>query len=146
VKRVLRDPQRYFHPATFREAFQDVVDVLAFHYQLDPVISPHDAHFRERLGEFLRVDPWTPLRDLYEEELLDAVLARGPEAVGICVAFPEQGVDAVLHTAWNPSDQPKAILLLDFAPPPEATIALGAEQDEVARQKQIDRDYYSMLR
>ncbi|MBL8899963.1 MAG: aspartyl/asparaginyl beta-hydroxylase domain-containing protein [Planctomycetes bacterium] len=95
VKSVLRDPRRYFDPATFREAFQDVVDILAFHYQLDPVISPHDAHFRERLSDFLRVDPWTPLRDLYDEELLDAVLARDPEAVGICVAFPEQGVDAL---------------------------------------------------
>ncbi|MFG0320307.1 MAG: B12-binding domain-containing radical SAM protein [Planctomycetota bacterium JB042] len=94
-KETLRDPVRFFEPATFRDAFWNVVDALAFFGQLDPIVSPHRETFAADLGRFAEEDPWTVHRDLREEALLDAVLAGAPGLVGITLAFPEQAAETV---------------------------------------------------
>ncbi|MEW6742723.1 MAG: radical SAM protein [Planctomycetota bacterium] len=94
-KETLRDPVRNFDPPAFRDAFRTVVEALDFCYAADPVISPHRPSFARDLLHHVQSDPWTPLRDLYEDVLLDAVLADDPDLVGISVAFPEQAAESV---------------------------------------------------
>ena len=92
-KDVLRDPVRCYEQGLFREAFWTVVDSLSFYYQLDPIVSPFRTTFARDVTAHARTDPWSPQRDLYDEGLLDEVLDRGPDAVGICCAFPEQAAE-----------------------------------------------------
>lgn len=93
-KRILRDPVRFFDPPSFREAFWNVVDALAFFYQMDPLVSPHRPTFFEDLVDYQTRDPWTPLVELYEEDLLPEVLRDEPALVAISLAFPEQSLEA----------------------------------------------------
>jgi hypothetical protein len=92
-KDVLRDRVRCYDQGLFREAFWTVVDALHFYYQLDPIISPFRKTFARDVSEHAGADPWSPMRDLYDEGLLDEVLGRRPDAVGICCAFPEQAAE-----------------------------------------------------
>ena len=94
-KAVLRDPERYFEPTRFRNAFWNVVEALGFFYQLDPIISPHRDRFAADMIEHQRRDPWSVMTDLVDERLLDEVLDGDPGMVGISLAFPEQAVEAV---------------------------------------------------
>ncbi len=94
-KALLRDRERFFDKRSFRHAFWNVVDGLAFYYQMDPIISPHRETFGADMLDYQRRDPWTPLQDLYEESLLDTVLADDPGLVCLSVAFPEQAVESV---------------------------------------------------
>lgn len=94
-KNVLRDPARYLDQAAFKRAFWNVVDSLGVFYQLDPIISPHREDFARAMIANQTEDPWTPLHELYEEYLIDDVLNRRPDAVGVSVAFPEQAAESV---------------------------------------------------
>ncbi len=94
-KHILRDRVRCFDQPLFKKAFWTVVDVLGFYYQLDPVISPHRENFGADMIAQQVADPWSPVRDLYEEVFLDSVLQDAPEMIAISVAFPEQAVEAV---------------------------------------------------
>lgn len=73
----LRDRERFLQPAVFKRAFWTVVDALAFWYQLDPIFSPHSPTFLADLIDRQRREPWSPLTELYEEEMTDLVCA-GP--------------------------------------------------------------------
>jgi hypothetical protein len=94
-KALLRDPERAYDQRAFREAFWNVVDCLGFFHQLDPVFTPYRPQFGRDMVAYQTADPWTPLQDLYEEHLLDAVLDREPELLALSVAFPEQSAEAV---------------------------------------------------
>jgi hypothetical protein len=94
-KGVLRDPDRFYDQTQFRESFWNVVDCLGFFYQLDPVYTPYRDTFVRDMVSYQTVDPWTPLQDLYEDDLLDAVLGRDPEMLALSVAFPEQSAEAL---------------------------------------------------
>ena len=94
-KELLRDPVRFYDRALFRPAFENVVDALGFFYQLDPVISPYRENFARDILENQRRDDWTPMQDLWNEGLLDEVLAADPEVVGVCLAYPEQAAEAM---------------------------------------------------
>jgi len=95
AKAVLRDPVRNFDPPAFKNAFSTVIEALDFFYILDQVISPHRENFGKDVIDFVRTDPWSPLRDLYDELLLDEALCNDPDVVGVCVAFPEQAAETV---------------------------------------------------
>lgn len=95
AKAILRDRERFYDKEAFRFAFWNVVDCLAFYYQLNPIISPHRDTFGRDMIEHQRADHWTPLEDLYEERLLDCVLERSPDLIGISTAFPEQACESV---------------------------------------------------
>lgn len=92
--RVLRDPADYFVPERFARAFWGVVDALGFYYQLDPIISPFREHFLADVDRALRADTDSPMPALYEQGLLDEVLARDPELVCLTLAFPEQVLES----------------------------------------------------
>lgn len=94
-KDTLRDPVRNFVPEAFKHAFSTVIEVLDFFYIEDPVISPHRDDFGRDVIDHVTKDPWSPLRDLYEEVLLDEVFSRDPELIGISTAFPEQAAESV---------------------------------------------------
>ncbi|MFH2000480.1 MAG: radical SAM protein [Planctomycetota bacterium] len=94
-KETLRHRVRNFEPAAFRHAFSTVIKALDFCYMLDPVISPHRDGFGRDVIAHQELDPWSPLKDLYDEVLLDEALRSDPALVGITVAFPEQAAEAV---------------------------------------------------
>jgi len=92
-KHVLRDPVQCYDQGLFSESFWTVVDALSFFYQLDPIISPFRESFADDTSRHVRTNPWSPLRDLYEECLIDEVLDASPDVVGITCAFPEQAAE-----------------------------------------------------
>lgn len=94
-KRNLRDPERFYDQATFRDSFWTIVDILAAYYELDPVISPFRPTFAADLVANQRADRWTTMLELYDRGLLDEALAGAPDVVGITIAFPEQAVESV---------------------------------------------------
>ena len=94
-KRALRDAVQFYDRPTFRDSFWTISRVLGAYYQLDPLISPFRDNFASDLMANQRADDWTMMTQLYDEGLLDEVFERDPEMVGICVAFPEQAVEAV---------------------------------------------------
>ena len=94
-KNVIRSPELGYDQAASKESFWGAVDALAFYYQLDRRISPHEPNFREELVQHLDALPWSPLMDLYESDLLPAVFEGDPQALGIVLAFPEQVVEAL---------------------------------------------------
>jgi hypothetical protein len=94
-KATLRDPIDNFAPGAFRHAFATVIDALSFYYSRDPVLSPHRPSFGRDVRAHVEADAWTPLRDLYDEVLIDRVLRHEPDLVGITVAFPEQAAESV---------------------------------------------------
>jgi len=94
-KATLRDPVDNFVPGAFRHAFSTVIDALSFYYSRDPILSPHRPTFGRDINAHVEADAWTPLRDLYDEVLIDRVLRHDPDLVGITVAFPEQAAESV---------------------------------------------------
>lgn len=95
MKDVLRDRSRCYDQPLFKRAFWGTDDALRIFYQLDEIVSPFRERFAADVLDHLERDPWSPLRDLWDEGLLDEVLAGEPGLVGICVAFPEQAVEAL---------------------------------------------------
>jgi anaerobic magnesium-protoporphyrin IX monomethyl ester cyclase len=64
-------------------------------YQLDEIVSPFRERFASEVQEAVASGRWSPMQNLYAEGLLDEVLQGDPELVGICLAFPEQTVEAL---------------------------------------------------
>ncbi|MEO0649666.1 MAG: hypothetical protein AAFZ65_03190, partial [Planctomycetota bacterium] len=94
-KELLRDPASCFLPGRFKDAFWGTVDALGVLYQFDEIVSPFRDSFVADIHDWIQRDPWTPLRDQYDEGLLDEVIAGDPGLVGISVAFPEQAAEAL---------------------------------------------------
>lgn len=94
-KHILRDPVRNFIQPLFKKAFWEVVDALAFFYQLDPIISPFRENFGRDILNHDKTVGWSPLVDLYDEAMLDEVLRGKPRLVGVSVAFPEQAYESI---------------------------------------------------
>jgi hypothetical protein len=95
LKGVLRDPLRNFQPDSFRHAYATVIESLDFLYMQGPIISPHRETFDQDMIAYQEEDPWTPLKDLYDEALLDEVFLNDPEMVGLSIAFPEQAAESL---------------------------------------------------
>jgi hypothetical protein len=95
AKTALRDPKRFYDRPTFRRSFWAISEVLGSYYQLDPLISPFRERFAADMLANQQADGWTMMSQLYEEGLLDEIFENRPEMLGICVAFPEQAVEAV---------------------------------------------------
>jgi ornithine lipid ester-linked acyl 2-hydroxylase len=72
-KATLRDPRRFFEPDAFRGAFFGVTAAIDFIYQLDTRLNPRRAGAGQEILDVLQKDPWSPLEDVYAEELLDVV-------------------------------------------------------------------------
>ena len=111
-KDVLRDPVRCYDQPLFRRAFWNVVDALAFYYQLDPVFSPFREDLARDLAQYQRRDPWTPMRDLYEEGLLDEVLGAEPDLIAVSCVFPEQAAETIRMAAKLRARRPQAHLAI----------------------------------
>ena len=91
---LVRDPVHGFDQSRYRDAFWCLVDTLGFLYQRDPIVSPFRPELGTDIERLLQEDAWTPMRDLWEEGLLDELLAGEPEFVGVTLAFPEQTLEA----------------------------------------------------
>ncbi|MFH2000928.1 MAG: radical SAM protein [Planctomycetota bacterium] len=94
-KEDLRNPEAYLDPARFRTAFHTVMEALNFCYLLDPIIPVFSGTFIRDILAHQQADPWTPLRDLHDEFLIDEVLRNDPEMIGITVPFYEQVAQSI---------------------------------------------------
>lgn len=111
-KDVLRDPARCYEQGLFQESFWTVVDALSFYYQLDPIVSPFRDTFTRDVHRHVQENPWSPLRDMYEEALLDEVLEKNPDVVGLSCAFPEQAAETFRLAAYLRKRRPDLPLWL----------------------------------
>ncbi len=130
----LRDPATLDDQALFRDSFWSVVDVLAGFYQLDEVLSPFHDQFVERMQASLHAGDWTVMRALHEQGLTDEVLASAPDVVGICVAFPEQCIQAIQTARAIRRQRPDVVIVAGgplISRLPEKWLAGGWLLDEV---------------
>lgn len=92
---ILRDPQRFYEPELFNQAFDDLTAVIRFLYSATPILNPenekhyveHLLHYSEHAGD--------PLVQCYEEKLIDRVLAESPDVVAFTVPFHTQMLEVL---------------------------------------------------
>ncbi|MFO0980829.1 MAG: cobalamin-dependent protein [Planctomycetota bacterium] len=87
---VMRDQARFFDPALFNQAFDDLHTTIRFLYAANPVFDPESLTFVQENLSALAGGIGDPVSDAYRETLLDEMLATNPKLVGITMPFSFQ--------------------------------------------------------
>lgn len=87
---ILRDKKRFFQPALFNEAFDDLTAVIRFLYAATPILNPeNEKHYVEQLLHYSEA-AGDPLIQCYEEVIADRILAQKPDLLAFTVPFQSQ--------------------------------------------------------
>ena len=85
---LMRDPERFYQPERFNEAWDALRGVLRFYYGLNPIPSPNYPDLIDRTIRALdRRREDDPIRDIYQGGLIDALLAEEPDLIALSIPF-----------------------------------------------------------
>ncbi|MEW6745617.1 MAG: radical SAM protein [Planctomycetota bacterium] len=93
--RLLRDPERFYHPDQFNHAFDNLETTIRFLYAANPVFDPEGSEFIAKCMSALSMGLGDPIADAFREQILDDVLSEKPALVGITLPFTFQFFEAL---------------------------------------------------
>jgi anaerobic magnesium-protoporphyrin IX monomethyl ester cyclase len=109
---ILRDKQRFFQPALFNQAFDDLTAVIRFLYAATPILNPENQkHYVAQLLEYSAV-AGDPMSHCYEEKLADLILARQPDVLAFTIPFHNQLLEIlkILRVVKRKAPHVKAVI------------------------------------
>ncbi len=87
---VLRDKEKFFVPALFNQAFDDLTAVIRFLYAATPILNPENQkHYVEQLLYYSQ-NAADPMIQCYEDHLADLILSRKPDLLAFTIPFHTQ--------------------------------------------------------
>ena len=94
-KAIMRDPARFFEPALFNQAFNDLSAAFRMIFAATPLYYPENPTYIKDCLAFLATGPGDPVMEVYRNELRDKVLEWGPHIIGQTLPFHQQFIEAL---------------------------------------------------
>lgn len=94
-KAVMRDPERFFAPELFNQAFNDLSAALRLLFAATPLYYPENHEYIKDCTAHLASGPGDPLMEAYRNEIRDRVLEFDPHIIGSTIPFHQQFIEAL---------------------------------------------------
>lgn len=109
---ILRDKERFFVPANFNQAFDDLTAVIRFLYAATPILNPENQKQYVDQLLFYSQNAADPMIQCYEEHLADLILSRQPDVLAFTIPFHTQLLEIVkiLRVVKRKAPHVKAII------------------------------------
>ena len=93
--KVMRDPEAFYDPERFNQAFDDLQTMIRVMYAANPVFNPENRFFVQQNLEVLDQPFGDPVTDAYAHGILDSVLADEPDLIGFTLPFSFQFLETL---------------------------------------------------